>query len=85
MVRYGAEMILDTAVFWGCRVEWDTRAEHYAFTDVIGPDEYHEHVDNNFFTNYLVKWHLQLALEPSSVVAPARACEGRRVDRATWG
>ena len=62
MVRYGAEMILDTAVFWGCRVEWDTRAEHYEFTDVIGPDEYHEHVDNNFFTNYLVKWHLQLAL-----------------------
>ena len=48
MVRYGAEMILDTAVFWGCRAEWDTRAEHYEFTDVIGPDEYHEHVDNNF-------------------------------------
>jgi kojibiose phosphorylase len=66
MVRYGAEMILDTAVFWGCRAEWDTRAEHYEFTDVIGPDEYHEHVDNNFFTNYLAKWHLQLALDISA-------------------
>jgi trehalose/maltose hydrolase-like predicted phosphorylase len=63
MIRYGAEMILDTAVFWGCRAEWDSNAEHYEFTDVIGPDEYHEHVDNNFFTNYLVKWHLQRALE----------------------
>jgi len=63
MIRYGAEMILDTAVFWGCRAEWDSRAEHYEFTDVIGPDEYHEHVDNNFFTNYLAKWHLQLALD----------------------
>jgi kojibiose phosphorylase len=63
MARYGAEMILDTAVFWGCRAEWDPRAEHYAFTDVIGPDEYHEHVDNNFFTNYLAKWHLQVALD----------------------
>ncbi|HEY7493914.1 MAG TPA: glycoside hydrolase family 65 protein [Candidatus Tectomicrobia bacterium] len=63
MVRYGAEMILDTAVFWGCRAEWNEKAEHYTFTNVIGPDEYHEHVDNNFFTNYLVKWHLQLALD----------------------
>ena len=63
MIRYGAEMLLDTAVFWGCRAEWDSNAEHYAFTEVIGPDEYHEHVDNNFFTNYLVKWHLQRALD----------------------
>ena len=63
MVRYGAEMILDTAVFWGCRAEWDTSAEHYEFTNVIGPDEYHEHVDNNFFTNYLAKWHLRVALD----------------------
>ena len=62
MIRYGAEMILDTAVFWGCRAEWDNEAEHYEFTNVIGPDEYHEHVDNNFFTNYMAKWHLQLAL-----------------------
>ncbi len=63
MIRYGAEMILDTAVFWGCRAEWDHRAEHYEFTNVIGPDEYHEHVDNNVFTNYLAQWHLQRALD----------------------
>jgi kojibiose phosphorylase len=78
MVRYGAEMILDTAVFWGCRAEWDTNAEHYEFTDVIGPDEYHEHVDNNFFTNYLVKWHLQVALDLMEWLryhAPAKADE----------
>jgi trehalose/maltose hydrolase-like predicted phosphorylase len=63
MTHYGAEIILGTAVFWGCRAEWDNKAEHYEFTHVIGPDEYHEHVDNNFFTNYMAKWHLQLALD----------------------
>jgi kojibiose phosphorylase len=26
---------------------------------VIGPDEFHEHVDNNTFTNRMAKWHLE--------------------------
>jgi len=78
MIHYGAEMILSTAVFWGARAEWDDKAERYTFTDVIGPDEYHEHVDNNFFTNYLAKWHLQLALDIMAWLrqrAPAKAFE----------
>ena len=29
---------------------------------VIGPDEYHENVDNNAFTNRVVQWHLEKAL-----------------------
>lgn len=63
MHRYGAEMILDTAVFWGSRVEWNDAAERYEIRDVIGPDEYHERVDNNAFTNRMVQWHLQTALK----------------------
>lgn len=63
MRDYGAEIVLDTAVFWGSRVEWNAEAERYEITDVIGPDEYHEHVDNNAFTNRMVRWHLQKALE----------------------
>ena len=82
MVRYGAEIILDTAVFWGCRAEWDTRAEHDAFTNVIGPDEYHEHVDNNFFTNDLGEMTFPTGAGPHGVATPTRADEGRRVDRA---
>jgi beta-phosphoglucomutase len=60
---YGAEIILDTAVFWGSRVEWNAERGRYEIRDVIGPDEYHEHVDNNAFTNRLVQWHLKMALE----------------------
>lgn len=59
---YGAEMILDTAVFWGSRVEWNPLADRYEIRHVIGPDEYHERVDNNAFTNRMVQWHLQTAL-----------------------
>ena len=63
MIRYGAEMLLDTAVFWGCRAEWDSNAAHYAFTEVIGPDEYHASMWTITSCNYLVKWHLQRALD----------------------
>lgn len=58
--RYGAEIILDTAVFWGSRVE--ARNGRYELSQQIGPDEYHENVDNPVFTNRMVVWHLQTAL-----------------------
>ncbi|MDX2214197.1 MAG: beta-phosphoglucomutase [Oculatellaceae cyanobacterium bins.114] len=63
MRAYGAEIILDTAVFWGSRAEWNPTHHRFEIRDVIGPDEYHEQVDNNAFTNRMVQWHLQIALE----------------------
>ncbi len=62
MRDYGAEIILDTAVFWGSRVEWDAQEKRYELNNAIGPDEYHEQVDNNAFTNRMAQWHLQKAL-----------------------
>ncbi|MGD1910744.1 MAG: beta-phosphoglucomutase [Rivularia sp. (in: cyanobacteria)] len=63
MRDFGAEIILDTALFWSSRVELNIKREHYEIRDVIGPDEYHENVDNNAFTNRMAQWHLQKALE----------------------
>jgi len=59
---YGAEIILDTAVFWESRVQWNQERHSYDILDVIGPDENHDRVDNNAFTNLMVDWHLQSAL-----------------------
>jgi trehalose/maltose hydrolase-like predicted phosphorylase len=58
----GAEIILDTAVFWESRVEWNQQRHCYDIRDTIGPDENHDRVDNNAFTNVMVQWHLQTAL-----------------------
>jgi kojibiose phosphorylase len=63
MRNYGAEIILDTAVFWGSRVEWNAADDRFEISNVIGPDEYHEQVNNNAFTNGMVRWHLKTALE----------------------
>ena len=77
-IEKGAELILDTARFWGSRAEWNTTANRYEYNDVIGPDEYHEHVDNNAYTNRLAQWNLQTAFEVLSWLqqhASAKAAE----------
>ena len=60
---YGAEIVLDTARFWGSRAEWNLNLGRYELNDVIGPDEYHEHVDNNAYTNNMARWNIQTALD----------------------
>ncbi|MCG6135618.1 MAG: beta-phosphoglucomutase [Nostoc sp. LLA-1] len=62
MRDYGAEIILDTAVFWASRVEFNSQQDRYEIRGVIGADEYHEFVHNNTFTNRIVQWHLEKAL-----------------------
>ena len=59
---YGAEIILDTALFWMSRLEWHAEHERYELCGVIGADEYHERVNNNAFTNRMVQWHLEKAV-----------------------
>ncbi|HLO88771.1 MAG TPA: beta-phosphoglucomutase, partial [Nostocaceae cyanobacterium] len=58
----GAEVILDTAIFWSSRVEYNAQLARYELRGVIGADEYHELVHNNSFTNRLVQWHLEKAI-----------------------
>jgi kojibiose phosphorylase len=62
MRDYGAEIILDTAKFWASRVEWNPQRQCYELNDVIGPDENHDRVNNNAFTNVMVQWHFKAAL-----------------------
>ncbi|QLE55881.1 glycoside hydrolase family 65 protein [Nostoc sp. TCL26-01] len=62
MRDYGAEIMLDTAIFWESRVQWNQQRHSYDILDVIGPDENHDRVNNNAFTNLMVQWHLQSAL-----------------------
>ncbi|MBD2593427.1 beta-phosphoglucomutase [Nostoc spongiaeforme FACHB-130] len=59
---YGAEIVLDTAIFWASRVEYNSEQQRYEIRGVIGADEYHELVHNNTFTNRMVQWHLEKAL-----------------------
>jgi len=81
MAHRGAEIFLDVARFWASRAEWNGETGCYEFTDVIGPDEYHDHVDNNAYTNALARWQLSTALKLLDWLEgryPTKAAELRR-------
>ncbi|MCM3611584.1 glycoside hydrolase family 65 protein [Planococcus sp. MERTA32b] len=59
---YGYEIVFETARFWASRFEWNEEKNRFEITDVIGPDEYKEHVSNNAFTNYMAYFNLMLAM-----------------------
>ena len=58
----GAEILLETARFWASRIvsEADGRGH---IRGVIGPDEYHETIDDNAYTNWMARWTIQRALD----------------------
>jgi beta-phosphoglucomutase len=55
-----APVVLECARFWASRGIWQDDA--FVFRDVIGPDEYHERVDNDAYTNFTARWNLEKAL-----------------------
>jgi trehalose/maltose hydrolase-like predicted phosphorylase len=63
-------MLLDTARYWASRVRVDAAGRGH-IDDVIGPDEYHEHVDDNAYTNVMARWNLRAAAELADHAGPA--------------
>ncbi len=79
MVDRGAEIVLDGARYWAHRVEVDGDRAHVS--DVIGPDEYHTHVVDSFFTNVMAAWHLRRAAEVAEWLRRSAPGAAERVGR----
>ncbi|HEY1753563.1 MAG TPA: beta-phosphoglucomutase family hydrolase [Caulobacteraceae bacterium] len=61
LLEAGAEIIIETARFWASRAEpGDDGRLH--IRGVVGPDEYHEHVDDDAYTNGMARWNLRTAV-----------------------
>ncbi|MFD3218800.1 MULTISPECIES: glycosyl hydrolase family 65 protein [unclassified Bacillus (in: firmicutes)] len=63
ILQHGLELLLETARFSASIVKWNECSKTYEIHKVTGPDEYHMHVDNSYFTNYMMKFNLSYALE----------------------
>jgi kojibiose phosphorylase len=63
----GAEMSLDGARYWQDRIAVDDEGRGH-LRNVIGPNEYHVDVDDNFFTNAMAAWHLRAAVRHATAL-----------------
>jgi hypothetical protein len=55
------ELLVETARYWASRVRFAGDRAH--IDGVIGPDEYHERVDDHVFTNVMARWNLRRGAE----------------------
>jgi len=53
----GRDLLVDTARYWASRIRTDAEGHGHLF-GVEGPDEYHEVVDDNAYTNVMARWNL---------------------------
>jgi trehalose/maltose hydrolase-like predicted phosphorylase len=71
LLGYGAEMMLEIARFWSSIAKFSPDRGRYEIHGVMGPDEFHEKypdseeggLSNNAYTNVMVAWICQMALE----------------------
>ncbi len=54
----GIDVMVETSRFWLSRVYHREATGEYVINRVLGPDEYHQGVDNNYYTNLLARENL---------------------------
>jgi trehalose/maltose hydrolase-like predicted phosphorylase/beta-phosphoglucomutase-like phosphatase (HAD superfamily) len=72
----GAELLVEIARFWASIAAYNPEQDRYEIRGVMGPDEYHEGypdsdeqgLRNNTYTNVMVVWVLQRAMEALEVL-----------------
>jgi len=63
----GAEILLETARFWASRAVAEADGGRH-IRHVIGPDEYHEDVDDSAFTNVMARWNIARGLDAAETL-----------------
>ncbi len=53
-------LFIETARYWASRIRLDRQGRGHIY-GVIGPDEYHEPVDDSAYTNVMTRWNLRRA------------------------
>ena len=71
----GRELLVETARYWASRVRMESDGGH--IFGVIGPDEYHEPVDDNAFTNVMARWNLRAAADAVELIDTPESAEAR--------
>ena len=77
MVDYGAEMLFEMSKCLSHRGSFiEARGGKFCINVICGPDEYNPIVDNNFYTNFLVRRMFDFTLETRALLAENPGPEG---------
>ena len=92
LTQAGAEILIETARFWATRGRLESDGRYHIRT-VIGPDEHHEAVDDNAYTNVMASCNLEWADDAAEWLRRhrledwkdlARRLHVREDERASW-
>jgi len=70
----GLRILVETARYWASRIRLEPDGSAHIY-GVIGPDEYHEPVDDNAFTNVMARWNMRRAADAVDNARAANADE----------
>jgi kojibiose phosphorylase len=78
MVDAGGDILVETARFWASRARMEADG-HAHIRAVIGPDEYHDTVDDNAYTNNMARWNLDRAADAVAILERVRPSDWKRM------
>ena len=81
----GRALVVETARYWASRVRLDPAGRAHLY-GVMGPDEYHQVVDDNAYTNVMARWNLERGAELLARPAPdvGTAVTSSAAEAASW-
>ncbi len=74
----GIEVLIEISRFWSSRAKFIPYKMGYAINRVVGPDEWNQFVNNNYYTNYTAKWALEYAC---GVVDEMKKCAAEKLQQ----
>jgi trehalose/maltose hydrolase-like predicted phosphorylase len=78
MLDAGCDILVETARFWASRARMEADG-HAHIRAVIGPDEYHETVDDNAYTNVMAQWNLNRAADAVAILKREQPTDWKRL------
>lgn len=63
LYKEGIEILIEMSRFWASRASYSPYRKGYGILKIMGPDEYQQFVNNNFYTNFMAKQALDYTLQ----------------------
>ena len=63
LIQKGIDVLVETSRYWVSRLTYNSDKNVYMILGVTGPNEYENNVNNNWYTNRMVKWSLKYTVD----------------------